>query len=156
AEVKGRQVLEKFNCAGCHQLRSGRFDFKLTNESRELLDDAMKKLQDDELLWFSFPNHNAWVGTAPARPDRLTAVADFDPSFNPRILKDDPNRARNGHPVDSGGNYVVRLNEALRYTDGKGAVRDIPAGRMLALQRHDLLAHTTQFGGTFTELMIPY
>src|SRR5205807_1794758 len=30
AEIKGRQVLDKFNCAGCHVLRPGVFDFKLT------------------------------------------------------------------------------------------------------------------------------
>ena len=30
AEIKGRQVLDKFNCAGCHVLRPGVYDFKLT------------------------------------------------------------------------------------------------------------------------------
>ena len=33
AEVKGRQVLDKFNCSGCHLIRPGAFDIKLTEES---------------------------------------------------------------------------------------------------------------------------
>src|SRR5207249_409201 len=29
AEVRGRQVLEKYNCAGCHQLRPGVYEFQI-------------------------------------------------------------------------------------------------------------------------------
>src|SRR5262249_39007714 len=33
AEVKGRQVLDKFNCAGCHLVRPGVYEFKATPEN---------------------------------------------------------------------------------------------------------------------------
>ena len=41
AEVKGRQVLDKFNCAGCHQVRPGVYEFKPTQgRARTLLEDV--------------------------------------------------------------------------------------------------------------------
>jgi hypothetical protein len=33
AEVKGRQVLDKFNCAGCHLVRPGVYEFKASEEN---------------------------------------------------------------------------------------------------------------------------
>ena len=38
AEVKGRQVLEKFNCAGCHQLQPGIYDFNTKKPSTVVSD----------------------------------------------------------------------------------------------------------------------
>src|SRR5207237_4601701 len=32
ALAKGRQVLEKFNCAGCHQVQPGIYEFKTTRD----------------------------------------------------------------------------------------------------------------------------
>jgi mono/diheme cytochrome c family protein len=40
AEVKGHQVLDKFNCAGCHQLRPGVYEFKTTPDGLNLLTQA--------------------------------------------------------------------------------------------------------------------
>ena len=86
AEIKGVQVLDKFNCAGCHQLRPGIYDFS-TNKSSpvlESLEDLYKKATDplskssEADIYrkdFRFENHNAWVGRPSPSPDRLTAYA---------------------------------------------------------------------------------
>src|SRR5207248_6590643 len=42
AQVKGRQVLDKFNCAGCHILRPGEIDFKPFD---------LKKFEDHPNVW---------------------------------------------------------------------------------------------------------
>ncbi len=42
AEVKGRQLLDKYNCIGCHQARSNVFEFKLTDEMRERMTERAK------------------------------------------------------------------------------------------------------------------
>ena len=73
AEVKGRQVLDKYNCAGCHQIRPGMYEFKANNRSRWLLEEQCMPNEAELKKDYSFPNHNAWVGTPSPFPDRLIA-----------------------------------------------------------------------------------
>src|SRR5205823_2375711 len=35
SEVKGRQVIDKFNCAGCHQIRPGQWEYKIPEEPEQ-------------------------------------------------------------------------------------------------------------------------
>ena len=36
--VKGRQIIDKFNCAGCHMIRPGVFDFNVGKQTGKLLE----------------------------------------------------------------------------------------------------------------------
>ena len=62
AEVKGRQVVDKFNCAGCHVFRPGVFEFKLQGASKRSLQDMFDKNEKDKINKddFFFPEHRAW------------------------------------------------------------------------------------------------
>jgi mono/diheme cytochrome c family protein len=169
AEVKGRLVLEKFNCIGCHQVRSGTFDFRVTDDSRKLLQVKAETVADqyagitrDRKTGavtkrgagrFDFPGHSAWTGTAPTAPDRLNAVASFNPKYDP-TNRDLP--ARDGRLIDDRGNFSVRLNEALRFTDASGVSHDIPAGETITITPADILSRTDQYGGKLVELLLPY
>src|SRR5262249_44151745 len=77
AEVKGRQVIDKYNCAGCHMIRPGVFEFNLSDKTRENLEKAasseaemMSKLGEITIL-----NHVNWVGRNSTAGDKLTAYA---------------------------------------------------------------------------------
>ena len=59
AEVKGRQVLDKFNCNGCHLIRSGTFDFNVSPETT-------KKLVCDEIAAGRLRLHAWWFDLAGA------------------------------------------------------------------------------------------
>jgi mono/diheme cytochrome c family protein len=65
AEVKGRQVLDKFNCAGCHVLRPGVFEFKLTKSAKRNLEDMYAKNAKDDIYKDDYDSeffrmHRAW------------------------------------------------------------------------------------------------
>jgi len=62
AEIKGRQVLDKFNCAGCHVLRPGVYEFKLTAAGKRSLEEMNNKNVKDDIYKddFFFPEHRAW------------------------------------------------------------------------------------------------
>lgn len=157
AEVLGKQVLDKFNCAGCHQLRAGVFEFSTLRT-----DDEKKRIVLEELdsayngaissdfakADHPFPGHNAWTGRLSPNPDRVKG---------------------HGLPVSGGDEEKevrFRLTQALRFTRpadielpaterDKKAV-DIPAVQTLSLPREDLLYRSAPSGGIFTELLVPY
>jgi mono/diheme cytochrome c family protein len=139
AEVKGRQVLEKYNCAGCHQVRPGVYEFKPTDKTREFLEANYKTASGSFATDHVFTGHNAWTG-GPQPSDRLVAFG------VPRAEEDsdDPDR------------LIVRLADALRFTGKDGVVRDLPAGSFARLSVRELIARADPYGGTFTELMVPY
>jgi mono/diheme cytochrome c family protein len=139
AEVKGRQVLDKFNCGGCHQLRPGVYEFRPT-------DDAIKQL---EKVPYTFPNdhpflgHNAWKGLPAPWPDRLIA-------FGTEARVDDKGNLDDDHRL-----LLVRLSEALRFTTTEGVVRDLRAGtRARLIYDNDAeVSRSEPYGGRFAELM---
>ena len=143
AEVVGRQVLDKYNCAGCHQIAPGVYDFKVAPEITDSLQEIQKRSTEQEgPTDHVFLNHNGWFGTNPTS-DRLTAFGLLDKLAGDQ-LKD------NGKNVDA-----IRLSEALRFYGKDKVLRDLPAGNTIELPT-DGYHGTAAYGGTFTDLMIPY
>lgn len=149
AEVRGRQVLEKFNCAGCHTVRSGIVEFstikpgamKLLVENTPELRESGKYKGPDHI----FPEHNLWVGPNPPKNDRLTAH--FSSASLSKVGEE-------GEEVDA---YIVRLAQALRVKDEKGVPHDVPGGADLPVQKDAVIGEMTPpFGGTFAHVLIPY
>jgi mono/diheme cytochrome c family protein len=169
AEVRGRQVLEKFNCSGCHLVRSGVYEFKLTDGdtgSRALLDDSYRLVPKDKFATdHVFGNDNAWAASQPLFADRLTIHA-----TNPRELK----------LKTAGGDNIlsVRLSEAAQFLSlprakgdrliaygatGKAPTDDfretlvLPAANDIRIDPTTLTGMPAPpYGGTFADLMIPY
>jgi mono/diheme cytochrome c family protein len=141
AEVKGRQVLEKYNCAGCHEIRSGRYEFKnsqaMTQRLNEGYDSAKANTfaSDHPLLGL---DHNAWFSQPPKKADSLTAFGVPNPD------NDDPKL------------ISLRLTEALRFMAADKEVRDIPAASTIGIPVDELLSRSEPHGGTFVDLLIPY
>jgi mono/diheme cytochrome c family protein len=152
AEVKGRQVLDKFNCAGCHQIAPGSYDIRRSDEQTRFLEaayqdtDARKKPGDQKD--HVFHGHNAWTGTTPASPDRMSVLA-----THPRLDTEftDPDQQDRSLSVLS-----VRLASALRFTGRDRVVRDLPAGSLIPLLPDEVLSRADPHGGTFTDLMVKY
>ena len=140
AEVKGRQVLEKYNCVGCHQARSSVFEFKLPDDARRRLQEKAEASAKRYQEKYAFAGHNAWTGTGPTMENRLTAIANFNPAYNPTKSADEA-PVRHGHPVDKEGRYDLRLNEALRFTDPTGMTHDLPAGESIGVAPPDVCAN---------------
>src|SRR5262245_6688054 len=145
AEVIGRQVLDKYNCGGCHQIRPGVFDFKY-DDVVKLLERShsspgfKSNLQDD----FHFPSTNAWVGPAQSG-DRLTAIG--------IIHKRSTAAAQDIEGLE--GTVAVRLSEAFRFIGSDKVERNMPASTNLYLPAGKFNS-STPFGGTLAELMGPY
>jgi hypothetical protein len=167
AEVKGRQVLDKFNCAGCHLVRSGVYDIKLPPDDREggsraLLEESYRAIARSNFSEdIVFPNSNAWAGFQPLTTDRLMLQA-----LNPRM--------RNIGDRDL---LVVRVSDAARFLslahakgdkliaygakgeatiDGEREVLTIRAGNDARLDPATLAARSDPWGGRFGDLLVPY
>jgi mono/diheme cytochrome c family protein len=156
AEAKGKQVLEKFNCAGCHQLRPGIYEFNIQKPSTVIADSlesayklATAPSNNTYLADLPFPNHNGWFGRPSPRPDRVIA----------RGLPDRKDE----------GTLQVRLTEALRFMKKKEDVAnpedseelkpgtyDIPASDFVGFPVKELTSRTEPHGGTFVDLIVPY
>ena len=63
AVIKGRKVIEKFNCNGCHIIQPGVYEFKRNNDTlvqmNSLYDREIKPKAEEE---YKFPDHLAWHG----------------------------------------------------------------------------------------------
>src|SRR5262249_20798636 len=136
AEARGRQVLDKYNCAGCHQVRAGVWDMKVSAGTRadwtqqyedftqNALTGAPSDYGDDPL----FKIHNAWNGPAPRSPERVLA---FGVNWRPDPGVDAPE-----------GQYLLDLTQALRVDPPRDAadpqVLNLPAGTNLKVNPRDL------------------
>lgn len=155
AEILGKQVVDKFNCGGCHQLRAGSFEFSTTrpdDEKRRVvprdLEEIYNAVVGSEFAKgdHPFPGHNAWTGRLNANPDLVKA---------------------HGLPIPAEADKVrFRLTQALRFIRpadielpaaerDKKAV-DIPAVETVELAKEDLVYRAPVSGGIFTELLVPY
>ena len=146
AEVRGRQVLEKFNCAGCHELRPGTYEFNLPNDPGEytkLMDAFDENLKDPKD--FSFRDSNAWVGRPSPISGHLFALG-VSTDDGPSLRKSD-----SGKPV-----YSVRLTQALLYTDRKGTEQSMPAATKLELPGNLVTVHSQVYGGRLARLVGPF
>lgn len=159
AEVKGRQIIEKYNCNGCHLVRPGAYDFNVSPAALTGLEDAFdraKRNSQDNGFHF-FADHHYWVGKTPTDASHLLASA-----LKPRL-----------QDADEGGKLaVLRLTAALRFRAADGSYKDIPSATALAVPLPDFLPqagtiktqdefdHALQakapLGGTFADLMTPY
>jgi mono/diheme cytochrome c family protein len=149
AEVKGRQILDKYNCAGCHQIRSGVYEIRKNDEETEAGRDLSRRLDEAAALAegsnlskadHRFPEHNAWTGRPSPYPDRLFVYGLPSP------------------PPEEGIDLYIRLTEALRFSktagDHRKEFKDIPAGEFVPLSTKDLLARAEPFGGEFANLIV--
>jgi mono/diheme cytochrome c family protein len=128
AEVKGRQVLEKFNCAGCHLIRPGVFKFKLTPRSLETLELSHSLgLRGFDKSDFTFPEHYRWTGPTPAANQDFLVAHGVEPT-----LMDDP--IHRGKKL-----LTIVLTEALRYRNPKGDLIDLRASNSLAMPPEDMI-----------------
>lgn len=146
AEVKGRQVLDKFNCAGCHEIRSGTYEFNIPEADRKTILAGLKadleKLAEDHY----FPDSNAWKGRTPPAKDKLllSAVSQTD------------GPARVFDPETKQWVYQLLLTEAVPFVDDKGMTLQRPAGESLTLPERLLRAHSEPYGGAFARLLPDY
>ncbi len=145
AEVKGRQVLDKFNCAGCHVVRAGVYEFKKTREVIDYLDGLAQASESAAKSEFTFHDHNAWRGWPAGSADRIMA------------------HGTPLHTQPEEKSLYVRLSDALRYTDAQGKPRDVFAAMNLGLRAEDggirqadILYEGQPYGGVFANLMVPY
>ncbi len=163
AEVKGRQVLDKFNCAGCHLIRPGIYDFKIGPKTRAKLDFAQKKQNDliNDLGVIRFPNHTNWEGRDAIGGEFSTAHGVI-PHFRKLANADG----------DEEPWMVLTLSEAFRYADGKGAIKNLPSSTPVFIALEDVVANPasiqsdadlnrhfaadSQYGGAFSNLLVPY
>jgi mono/diheme cytochrome c family protein len=169
AEVKGRQVIDKYNCAGCHMIRPGSFEFNVTPDVLKELERAhgAAEMQTNTGRMYTFPMHYFWTGKSPTMPDRLIA-----PGANPRIPS-----AEELDPPDSPPVLQLVLAEALRFIDSNKAPVDLPTYTNIYIPLKDfspafkdvkspdqvtldqvkqVLESQLQLGGRFSDLMVPY
>ena len=154
AEVRGRQVIDKFNCAGCHQLRPGVYEFKSNKDAVERLEKSfnlavgntdsvhdMPALKSDHF----FPNHNAWAGIPSPYPDRMQVYG-----VTPRSEEEE----REGNPDAHDKVLRVRLSDALRFTNNQKIVRDIPGSSSVKIAERDLISRSDPWGGVLVHLLV--
>jgi cytochrome c2 len=149
AEVKGRKVLEKFNCIGCHQVRPGVYELIQNDADNETarsftnrLEDAYGRAMNSNLTASDhvFPEHNAWTGLPSPHPDRLILYGLPSPKPQEEI------------------EAYVRLTQALRFTktekDQPKVVRNIPAAEYLDLAKKEIISESEPYGGEFANLIV--
>ncbi len=156
AEVKGRQILDKYNCNGCHLIRPGIYDFKSTAKALGMIEPIIKaaNLEMDKLGEIRFLNHHNWIGRNAAGAEMLTARAVY-----PRFNNDDP-----ADPF-----IIMRLTEALRVAGADKKVINGPSSIELLIPPENfsasiksqadfdrLYSSNRAYGGTFSDLLVPY
>jgi mono/diheme cytochrome c family protein/cbb3-type cytochrome oxidase cytochrome c subunit len=167
AEIKGRQVLDKFNCAGCHLVRSGVYEFKNTPLVRTMLQDKQRFVEnlDKAAGDFKFPDHSAWVGINPVNGPALSMHG-----LGKLVDVDDDTREQYKLPANLKNLVEVKLTQAVRVPfkeGGKEEIKDIPAGykSVLVLSPRDLIYPPAgqinapdigPYGGAFADLLVRY
>jgi mono/diheme cytochrome c family protein len=145
AEVAGRQVIDKYNCAGCHQLRPGIYEFKPSRDALDRLDEWYKTAAKTAATDNVFPAHNAWVGTQSPYPERMWVYAvGAKPASKPR--RDNPDVSENL--------LGLSLTQAVKFTNNDGLVRNIPAASYVEIPQRAMLNQTDPWGGTFTDMLV--
>ncbi len=157
AEVKGRQVLDKYNCAGCHLVRPGYLEFNANEDVTRDLDSLWKRVSTQE-AWkvdHVFPEHRNWVGPYPPSKNTLAAFG-----THARIGEDEPVLS-------------FRLSHALRFQGTDKDWHDFRAFSFLTLPTKDMvyppqgamasnekleafMRDRGPYGGAFADLLVPY
>jgi cbb3-type cytochrome oxidase cytochrome c subunit len=148
AEVKGRQVLDKFNCYSCHLIRSGVWEFKTSKDQLELLTKAYTNAANTFPKDHAFAGHNAWFGSPPPSADRLNAIG-VNPQFDEENFS--LGEGDNAKPVKV---QTIRLTDALRFTGNDGTRRDIPGSSVIPVLPDGVVTSAEPFGGRLTDILI--
>jgi mono/diheme cytochrome c family protein len=136
AEAKGRAVIDTFNCAGCHQIRAGVYEFKRSEKLLETLREHAKDANYSKDFFFA--DHNAWVGAAqPADRIRIHGIG----------------------TIGEENQLSIFLSQALRFEEALPADQSIRAGesvRELPASGPDAISQSAPYGGAFSNLLAPY
>jgi mono/diheme cytochrome c family protein len=155
AEVKGRQILDTYNCAGCHLIQPGTFAFKVSDKTTKALESTFKIGKTSLEMDFNFLYDHNWAGQPPTSPDRLTA-------FGAAPRYDDEDKV-----------FLVKLTQALRFKGSGGEMHDIRASSTLSLPPSEMIEPPPEvaadpakikafekahgpFGGTFADLLVRF
>jgi mono/diheme cytochrome c family protein len=172
ALAKGRQVIDKFNCAGCHQIQPGIFEFKLTRDkvgekdeekdgqtvkvpvtARDLVLTKLEEMYNTVATDpgdFRFPEHNAWAGPEQKDSSRIRAYGVVRPEG--AFVNDDLDKFGANEK-----NLLLRLARAVHFKNLKDEPRDIPAGAAEMLMPREVVAGMVeQFGGDFAGRLSKY
>src|SRR5262249_34500162 len=122
AEIKGRQIIDKYNCAGCHLIQPGSFEVRVSDKTVAPLGQAFVRDKDGREKDYDFLYHHGWAGTAPATPDRLTA-------FGARPRFDEEDKV-----------FLVKLTQALRYRAPDGSLRDLRASSTVSVPPSEMIS----------------
>jgi cbb3-type cytochrome oxidase cytochrome c subunit len=138
AVAKGVQVLEKYNCGGCHTIRAGTYEFKLTSDIFDVLEANAGDPKTDRFPgehWEPFLDQSEWTGRPQTAADRLTI---------------------HGIPNRNNENEIF-LTEAVRFTDREKQSRDVPAANSMPIPEPGagLLSRQAPWGGRLVDLLIP-
>ncbi len=145
-EVRGLQVLEKYNCVGCHVVKPGSYEFPLSyvhegQTMKEQLEGWLSSKRVDLERDTGFPEHNAWKTQRIYRDGR--AVARGIPFIVP--FSGDEEAAKTA---------TVEVWEAIRLID-KGETRQFPAGlNQLQIPLNPAWAQHPPMGGAFAEVLL--
>ena len=134
-------MLDKFNCASCHQVQPGTYRFPMTAGIQAILEkkhsDFARSLKSKTDIVFAA--HSAWFSPHSA-VDAPTAYGILDTK-------------KAAAPGATTGE--IMLTEALKFTGRDRQVRQIRAGEIVALPLASL-SSSPALGGTFTDLMASY
>lgn len=159
AEIKGRQTLDAFNCAGCHLIRPGSFEVIPNERVLKALENPAKAKRPGDHV---YPNHYYWTGQLPAGQENI--------KFN-GVLPQPP--ASGEDDEDEAKKVLIRLSKALRFITAEKTQADIPAATPLPLDPNDFvnpspkvfespelmrayLKNRGQYGGAFADLLVGY
>ncbi len=163
AEVKGRQVLEKYNCAGCHQLRPGVYDVRLDVDDREggpraLLQKSYTDIPKQQLAEDNvFPEHDAWAGLQNVRGDRLTVKGTTPRERKDFLLVRAADAVRfESLAHDEGDKLLAFGSQGKALVKGQREVLTIPAGLDVRIAPDTLISRSDPWGGTLAGLLVPY
>ncbi|MCX7701453.1 MAG: c-type cytochrome [Gemmataceae bacterium] len=154
-EVKGRQVLDKFNCGGCHLIRPGSLEFKSApifdrlengppNPHPDLYKHEGPYTKDD----YFDPSHIAWAGLDQGNAPR-SKMFGVHPPLEVKSEEDD-------EPSTNVGFWLMR---ALRFRHDQkkdGSLRDIPAAAQLSLPPNLITKTIPPYGGEFMDQLVQY
>lgn len=141
AEIRGRNLLDKYNCTACHVVQPGEYRFTASESDAEAIVELAKK---DFAADHSFPGHAAW--DVPA--GKLNAGRDMV-LFGLPDGAEDPDSAEDPENLKA----FVRLWEA---TSVSGQV--IPSGLKIAVPQVQMTPRnvTPPQGGRFAEQLVGY
>ncbi len=149
AEVKGRQVIDKYNCYSCHQVRPGVWDLKASKDQIDLLTKAFASAKNTFASDHFFAGHNAWYGAAPPSADRLRVFG-----VSPKVDEDNytVGQGDDAKPVKV---TTLWLTDALRFTGNDGVRRDIPAATTVPLLPDAVVGPAGEtYGGRLPDMLI--